>query len=214
MRLRPQDEPADADPTGRLHRPVEQHVRLGRLERLGDRVVGLLEEHRVDVGEVDEVLDVDRPAALRPRAVDLFAREQHDVARVGLHAANDVLPADLPAARRLAPLLGHLANGSSRRLRLGIPALNRLRLGGFLALRRRFPRRLFVHDPFVPNAPSRPVIQMESNVLRLGRRHQPYRHVHQPEAETPGPHGVRHEPKPTLEPSEPVVELGRVPTRR
>ena len=82
-------------------RLAEQRVGLGA-GLLGDEVVGLLEHHRVDLVEVDELLDVDRARGLHGHGVEVLVREHHVAVLLDLVALHDVLEGDL-----FAVLLAH-----------------------------------------------------------------------------------------------------------
>src|SRR6185503_17576999 len=95
MRPRAQHEQSDRDHAGGLHRPQKEHVRLlGGATRRRD-VVRLLEEDRVDLRELDELLDLDGAAALRPDELELLVAHRHEVSRRQRVAADDVARADL-----------------------------------------------------------------------------------------------------------------------
>ena len=86
-------EPADRHFPAGLHRSRQQHVGLGRT--VGGEVVGGVEVHRVDVDEVDELLEVDRLGGHRHERLELV-RVDDDVATLGdLVALHDVVVADL-----------------------------------------------------------------------------------------------------------------------
>ena len=86
------DEAADGDLAARLHRPRQQHVGLGWAVRC--EVVRGVVVHRVDLGQVDELLEVDRLRRHRHERLELV-RIDHDVAALGdLVALDDVVVAD------------------------------------------------------------------------------------------------------------------------
>ncbi len=90
---------------GLAHRLEQQPVGLGAA-RPGREVVGVVVEDRVDLGELDEVLDLDRLGLLRLQRLQLAGLD-HDIA-VGrdLVALDDVLVGDLLAGLRIDALLG------------------------------------------------------------------------------------------------------------
>src|SRR4051794_34479158 len=95
--LRAQDEAPERGAVGALHDLDEQLVGAPRALRLalGQQEVGVVEGDRVDVGEVDERLDVDRAGLARRGRGELLVAE-HDLAPVvELVAVADVLEADL-----------------------------------------------------------------------------------------------------------------------
>ena len=97
MGLRPQHEPTDADAARPLQCPQQQRVWLRGVAPRGE-VIGLLEVHRVDVVELDEVLQLDRPCSARAwRARSHRARASRNV------RARPRIPARAPdtRARRL-----------------------------------------------------------------------------------------------------------------
>ena len=103
----------------------------------------------VDLVEVDEVLDVDRPGGLGVEGVELLGRDHHVGVRAQLVALDDVLVGDLLAGGGRDPLLLH------PRLALGVDLV-------------------------------------EADVLGRHRAVELHRHVHQPEADGPGPHRSSH----------------------
>jgi hypothetical protein len=74
----------------------------------------MVEVDRVDVGEVDERLDVDRPRLARRGGRELGVGEDDQVAVVGLEAAGDLLVGNLGV------LLGAEAVDLDRRVVLGV----------------------------------------------------------------------------------------------
>ena len=96
--LAPHHDPPDRDLVERLHRVDQQRVRL-LAALVGNEVVGLLEVERIDVVEVDELLDLDLVAALRAQRVDLRRLDDHVPALRDLEAALDPVGADLFAGR-------------------------------------------------------------------------------------------------------------------
>src|SRR5207245_1898729 len=100
VRLGPEDKPSDPDHAGTLHRAKEQRVGLLGSHSPGGRdVIALLVEDGVDVGETHELLDLDRPAALRSDRHELVVGDSHEVARRHLEAPHDVLALDVPGRR-------------------------------------------------------------------------------------------------------------------
>src|SRR4029078_563243 len=89
-----QDEPPDADPTSILHRSQQHRIRLLGVA-LGHHDVALLEEPRIDIVELDEVLDVDRAARRGAHRFDLVAVEHHH-SLIGLVATAQIVVPDLP----------------------------------------------------------------------------------------------------------------------
>src|SRR5262249_6449331 len=86
----------------------QQRVRL-LASLVGDEVVRLLEVERVDLVEVDELLDVDLVAALGTERVDLRLLHDHVLALRDLVAALDVVGGDF-----LTGLVGNLAVADAR----------------------------------------------------------------------------------------------------
>ena len=114
--LRAQHEAADRDLVLVLHHLGEQAVGLGRV-LVGHQVVRLLEVHGVDLGEVDEVLDLDLPARLGLERGELVGLDHHVVAVLELVALDDlVVRAPL---RRSAPTPGGTGCGRRSRPRAG-----------------------------------------------------------------------------------------------
>src|SRR5256714_872264 len=97
MLLVADDDLGDGDLPRLLERPDEQPVRLlGALLRL--EVVGLAEVDRVDLVQVDEVADVDRPRQLDVEPVEVLVLERDEAALIDLEAADDVVAVDVLAA--------------------------------------------------------------------------------------------------------------------
>ena len=165
VRLGSEHEPADPNPTGLRERPQEQAV--GLLRPLPRRhVVGLLEVHRVDLLEPDEVLEVDHPARRRPRTLDLLGLEEHVGLGLDLVAPDEILVRDLGL--------------------LGTCVFNRIGRCGSRSdvLLIGFPQRWAgIDDPSIPDVPPLLVEQLEPHVLRLGRRVQRDGDRDEPEAE-------------------------------
>src|SRR5262249_31426166 len=80
------------------HGPDQQPVGLRRTGIRGE-VVRALEEEWVDLLEVDEVLDLDRPARLGRERLEVLVRDHHVLARRHLVSLHDLLARDLVAAR-------------------------------------------------------------------------------------------------------------------
>ena len=94
MWLRPKNESSDPGAPRPLHRAKQQDVRLlGSALRSND--VALLEVDRIDVAQVDEVLDVDRSAPLWLDGPDLVAREKNDRSVIAFDASQEVFVGDL-----------------------------------------------------------------------------------------------------------------------
>ena len=98
----------DRDLVERLHRVDEQRVRL-LAALVGHEVVGLLEVERVDVVEVDELLDLDLVAPLRAQRLDLARLDDHVLALRDLEAVHDLVGGHL-----VAGLVGDLAVADAR----------------------------------------------------------------------------------------------------
>ena len=92
--LRPEHEAPDRDLPELLHHVGEEAVGLG-VVLVGNEVVRLLEEDRVDVGEVDEVLDLDLAGRLRLERGDLLGLDHHVLAGLELVALHDPVVRDL-----------------------------------------------------------------------------------------------------------------------
>jgi hypothetical protein len=88
--LRPHHEACDADLARLLHGPLQQGVGLGR-SLVGSDVVGGVEEHGVDLDQVDELLDVDRARARGVEGGQLVVVDEHVLARRQLVALDDGL---------------------------------------------------------------------------------------------------------------------------
>ena len=100
-----QHDARDRHLAGLAHRLEQQRVGLARA-LVGDEVVRVVVEDRVDVLEVDEVLDVDRARLLGRDRVELLGRDD-DVALLGqLEALDDLLVGHLLLRHRVDPLLG------------------------------------------------------------------------------------------------------------
>ena len=98
------DDAGDRHLARRLHRVEQQPVRLGRA-LVRHEVVRVVVVDRVDVLEVDEVLDVDRARALGIERVELVGRD-HDVAVLGqLEALDDLVERHLLPGLGVHPLL-------------------------------------------------------------------------------------------------------------
>jgi hypothetical protein len=91
-----ENESRDGDLARVLHGLDEEGVgALGAL--VGPEVVGLLEVDRVDVVEIDEVLDLDRAGLLGVQLGELVAAEHHVLVRRVLVSLHDLLVGDLLA---------------------------------------------------------------------------------------------------------------------
>ena len=108
-------DPADGDLARLAHRLEQQPVGLGPA---GGRrqVVGVVVVDRVDLGEIDELLDVDRLGRLGVERVELLGLDQHVAVGRELVALDDVLEGDLVAGRRVDPLLADASAGLARQL--------------------------------------------------------------------------------------------------
>ena len=94
--LAAQHEARDRDLAGVLHRLDEQRVGLlGAL--VGAEVVGVIEVDRVDLVQVDEVLDLDRPRLLRVELLELVTGDDHVLLGGDLVPLDDVLVGHLLA---------------------------------------------------------------------------------------------------------------------
>ena len=94
-----------------LHRVEQQPVGL-RGRRVGHEVVRVVVEDRVDLVEIDEVLDLDRARLLGSERVELRRRDDHVAVRADLIALDEPLVRDLLARLRTDAA----AAGSARRL--------------------------------------------------------------------------------------------------
>ena len=102
--LGPQHQPGDGHLVGVLHRLEEQRVGLRR-PLLRHQVVGPLVVDRVDLVEVDEVLDVDRPGGLGVERLELLRGDDHVPVGRDLEALDDLLVGHLLAGLGRHPLL-------------------------------------------------------------------------------------------------------------
>ena len=92
--LRPHHEAADRDLALLLHDVDEQAIGLlGAL--VGDQEVRVLEVHGIDLGEVDEVLDLDLAARLGRERGELVGLHDDVAARLDLVTPDDAVVADL-----------------------------------------------------------------------------------------------------------------------
>ena len=87
--LLPEGEVDDGDPVGLLQGLPQQHVRLGRGRR-GLQVVGLVEQHRVDLIGRDEADDVDLPAGAGRQLGEVLVGEHDGAPVVALVGLGDV----------------------------------------------------------------------------------------------------------------------------
>src|SRR4051812_40841357 len=99
-----EDPAADAGATGLVERVVQQAVGVLAVV-LRAEVVGLVEQHGVDVAGADELLDLDEPRARAGRCLDLVLLEHHVLAVGDLIAADDLLVRDLLAFLRADALV-------------------------------------------------------------------------------------------------------------
>ena len=104
MLLVAEHEAGDRDLARLLHRLHEQRVGA-RGALVGTEVVGLLEVDRVDVVEIDEVLDLDRAGPLRVELGELVAAQDHVLVGRVLVALDDLLVGDLLAVGLGDPLV-------------------------------------------------------------------------------------------------------------
>src|SRR5439155_25235934 len=113
--LRAHDELPDRDLVLLLESLAQERVRLAATAfRVGREVVGLLVEHRIDLVEVDEILDVDRVALLRLDRFELLGRELDELTLLELISLDELGALDL-----LARTFGHatVPYATSRSLR-------------------------------------------------------------------------------------------------
>src|SRR3954471_934458 len=94
----------DRDLAALAHRLEQQPVRL-RATGPGREVVRVVVHDRVDVREVDEVLDLDGLRLLRIERLELARLDDHVAVRPDLEALDDVLVRDLVARRGVDALL-------------------------------------------------------------------------------------------------------------
>ena len=99
-------ERAERGPLGLAHDLAEQTVGSERSVVVtgGDEEVRMIEVHRVDVGEVDELLDVDRSGLARLDRLELEIGDDHLIAVVQLVAVGDLLAGDLDLLLRTPAL--------------------------------------------------------------------------------------------------------------
>ena len=102
--LRAHHEAGDADLAALLHRALQQRVGLER-GLVGRDEVGGVVEHRVDVGEVDELLDLDRARRLGVERGELLVGDEHVLTRCELVALRQRLGRHLGAVGLGHPLL-------------------------------------------------------------------------------------------------------------
>src|SRR5437016_2607131 len=102
--LGPQHEAGDADAVRAFHRLDQQRVRLRRAA-IGHQVVRVLVVDRIDLGQIDEVLDLDRLVGAWVESFQLLARHRDVSAFADLEALDDVLPGDFLAVDAADALL-------------------------------------------------------------------------------------------------------------
>ena len=192
MRFRPEHEATDPHETRALERLLKEGIRLARTAPRA-QVVGLLEEHGVDVVEFNEVFEFDRRTALRPDLLDLLRLQHREPSGFDL-----VSPEEITVCKvRLGPSFAIVV----RCLRpSGINRFVRRRLRGRDVIdrsRSRAPRRwVWVFGNAAVSHPSALTIEeMESHVLRLGGGVQSDRDRHQSEGKRTGPHRSWHAPR-------------------
>jgi hypothetical protein len=100
----PERDRDDGHPVGVEQCLPQQRVGLGA-GRLGLEVVGLLEQHRVDLIAGDELLDRDLPRRRRRQLGQVVVGEDDHLAVLGLVALGDVGVGDLLAVDRADPLV-------------------------------------------------------------------------------------------------------------
>ena len=193
MRFRPEHEATDPHETRAFERLLKEGIGLARTAPRA-QVVGLLEEHGVDVVEVDEVFEFDRRAALRADLLDLLRLQHREPSGFDL-----VSPEEITVCKvRLGPSFAVIV---VRRLRpIGIDRFVRRRLRGrdvidrsAVACSRRW---VWVFGNAAVSHPSALTIEeMESHVLRLGGRVESDRDRHQSEGKRTGPHRSWHAPR-------------------
>ena len=101
--LGPHHEPRDAHPVGLLHRPYQQRVRLGRVDRGNE--VGAVEVDRVDLVEIDEALQIEPVGGLGSERCEFLVGDGDVVALGDLVALDDVAELDLLAGDLVDALL-------------------------------------------------------------------------------------------------------------
>ena len=87
------DELRDRRELGVLHRPAQEHVDA-LAAALRAEHVGVAEEHGIDLLVRDEVLDLDRPAALRLRGLEVLRLHVDELALLVLEGTRDLLVGD------------------------------------------------------------------------------------------------------------------------
>ena len=155
-------------------------------------MVRLLEEDRIDLGKIYELLDVDRAAALRRDREELRVRHGHEISGRKLDASHDVLALDGPRLGGSVALLGLV-------LRVTRPRDRGVERGGIIARDVGLERRRLVRArrALVPHAFARAAVeQMEANVLWVGGRIELDRDMHQPERDAACPDRLTHSPLP------------------
>ena len=104
MLLLAQHEATDPDLAGLAHRVDHQAEGLSRPDR-GSDVVGGLEHQRIDLVEVDELLDLDQPCLAGGNRVELLGFDDDVLAGRELIALDQILESDLLAVGAANPLL-------------------------------------------------------------------------------------------------------------
>ena len=95
MRLGPKNEAADADHASRLQRHEQQDVWLLAAHSADRRdVIALLVEDGIDLGEIHELLELDRPASLGRERDELIFRDGHELAVIELDPSHHVIGVD------------------------------------------------------------------------------------------------------------------------
>src|SRR2546428_690281 len=199
VRLGAEHEATDADHSRGLHGAKEEQVGLlgaGAADR--PHVIALLVEDGIDLRQVHELLDRDRPASLRGDRGQLGLGDRHEVAARELDAPYDVIGFDRPrrgrrsARNRSRDGAGRPGRRVIRHVRSGLRLVRRGVLGP--------------GDALVAHAFARaPVVELETHVLRLGPGIGPHPAVHQAEADAAPPYRLSH-----LRPSHPRRRIPRL----
>ena len=109
-------ERADRRPVGGVHGLPEQGVRPGVLVAGRGQPVGAVEVDRVDLVEVDEVGDLQRPGPAGRHRVQLVGLDDHVLAVADVGTLHDLVELDLAPGALVDPLVAHPVGGAALEL--------------------------------------------------------------------------------------------------